>query len=162
MAMQNAQRASTPRNLHEGQFEVFRPTVQVRRPKTYIWTRKDWNWHSPLAAPASGPLSDMSAAMFEPRLPTDAKKIRRLIGEKKWDENMYVARTKRMAAIERDELIRSVMTRALVCAAVRPASSTPYWLAEGNLSTTEVSSASMAMGQTVGSIERREEQIVRL
>ena len=63
----------------------------------------------------------MSAAMFEPRLPTDAKKIRRLIGEKKWYENMYVARTKRMAAIERDELIRSVMTRALVCAAVRPA-----------------------------------------
>ena len=63
--------------------------------------------------PANGPASEIKLAIFDPKLPKLAKKIRRLMGLLKEEEKRKVAMTKRIPTIEILELTRSVISKAL-------------------------------------------------
>ena len=63
--------------------------------------------------PADGPASDIKLAMFDPRLPKLAKKMRRLMGLLKDGEKRNVEMTKAMPTRETHELTRSVVVKAL-------------------------------------------------
>ena len=73
------------------------------------------------AWPAAGPFSDTRVAIFMPKLPKEAKKIRRLIGFLNLSENAKVLRTKAMPTSEKKLVTRSAITSARVWPSVNDA-----------------------------------------